>query len=189
MADPTEPKKETVRIPVTPPHAAQSPEAPDTVRITLPTRPLASAPPPANPPGAGTPRPPIAKPLIPPAPNKPVQTPRSVPPPLPPDAKSSATAPNAASAPSPATPPPVSLKKETARVTVLPDRAPAPASVQMKKTQPLTDMPAAAAAAVTPVAVARETAGIIDQLPTTLCWALVGLSAVILIIQILNYIS
>jgi hypothetical protein len=59
----------------------------------------------------------------------------------------------------------------------------------MKKTQPLTDMPAAAAPAGTPVAVAPETASILDQLPMTLCWALVGVSAVILIIQILNYIS
>jgi hypothetical protein len=184
MADSTEPKKETVRIPLTPPSAAQSPKAPDTVRITLPTRPPASAPPPPNPPGAGTPRPPIAKPLVPPARNKPVQDPRLVPPPLPPDAKS-----NAPPASSPVTPPPVSLKKETARITALPDPAPAPASVQMKKTQPLIGMPAATAPAGTGVAAAPETAGIVDQLPMTLCWALVGVSAVILIIQILNYIS
>jgi hypothetical protein len=59
----------------------------------------------------------------------------------------------------------------------------------MKKTQPLTGMPTATAPAVTPVAVAPETADIVDQLPMTLCWALVGVSAVILIIQILNYIS
>jgi hypothetical protein len=187
MADPTEPKKETVRIPVTPP-AAQSPKAPDTVRINLPTRPPASAPPPANPPGAGTPRPPIAKPLIPPAPNKPGQAPRSVPPPLPPDAKSSTPGPNAAPVRSAVTPPRVGPKKETARITALPDPAPAPASLQMKKTQPLTGIPAATAPAITPV-VAPETRGIVDQLPMTLCWALVGVSAVILIIQILNYIS
>jgi hypothetical protein len=59
----------------------------------------------------------------------------------------------------------------------------------MKKTQPLTDMPAAAAPAVTSVAVAAKTRDIVDQLPMMLCWALVGVSAVILIIQILNYIS
>jgi hypothetical protein len=58
----------------------------------------------------------------------------------------------------------------------------------MKKTQPLTGIPAATAPAITPV-VAPETRGIVDQLPMTLCWALVGVSAVILIIQILNYIS
>jgi hypothetical protein len=189
MADPTEPKKETVRVAVTPPDA-KSAEARDTVRITLPTRPPASPPPlPANPPGAGTPRPPIAKPLIPPAPTKPVQAPRFIPPPVPPVAKPNEPNPNAIAGPLSVTTPTVSPKKETARIAVLPDPAPAPASVQMKKTQPLIDRPAAAAPAVTPVTVASETAGIVDQLPTTLCWALVGVSAVILIIQILNYIS
>jgi hypothetical protein len=59
----------------------------------------------------------------------------------------------------------------------------------MKKTQPLIDMPAAATPSVTPVTVAPETAGIADIMPMALCWALVGVSAVILIIQILNYIS
>jgi hypothetical protein len=189
MADLTEPKKETVRIVVTPP-AAKSAEAPDTVRITLPTRPPASPPPlPANPPGAGTPRPPIAKPLIPPAPNKPVQAPRFVPPSVPLAAKSNAPVPNAPATPLSVTTPSVSPKKETARIAVLPAPAPAPASVQMKKTQPLIDRPAAAAPAVTRVTVASQTAGIVDQMPTTLCWGLVGVSAVILIIQILNYIS
>jgi hypothetical protein len=189
MADPTEPKKETVRIVVTPP-AAKSAEARDTVRITLPTRAPASPPPlPTNPPGAGTPRPPIVKPLIPPAPSKPVQAPRFVPPPVPLAAKSNVPVPNAPAAPLPVTTPSVGPKKETARVAVLPDPAAAAASVQMKKTQPLIDRPVAAAPAVTRVTVASQTAGIVDQLPTTLCWGLVGVSAVILIIQILNYIS
>ena len=190
MADPTEPKKETVRIVVTPP-AAKSAEARDTARITLPTRAPASPPPlPENPPGAGTPRPPIAKPLIPPAPNKPVQAPRFAPPPVPLTTKSNAPVPNAPAAPSPVTTPSVSPKNETARIAVLPNPAPALASVQMKKTQPLIDRPVVAAApAVTRFAVASQTAGIVDQLPGTLCWGLVGVSAVILIIQILNYIS
>ncbi len=189
MADPTEPKKETVRVGVTPP-AAKSAEARDTVRITLPTRAPASPPPlPANPPGAGTPGPPMAKPLIPPAPTKPVQAPRFVPPPVPPAAKSNAPVPNTPAAPLPVATPSVSPKKETARIATLPGPASAPAFMQMKKTQPLIDRPAAAAPAVTRVTVASQTAGIVDQLPTTLCWALVGVSAVILIIQILNYIS
>ena len=189
MADPTEPKKETVRIVVTPP-AAKPAEARDTVRITLPTRVPPSPPPvPANPPGAGTPPPPISKPLIPPAPTKPVQAPRFVPPPVPPAAKPNAPSPNATAGPLPVAKPSVSLKKETARIAVLPDPASAPASVQMKKTQPLIDRPAAAAPVMTRVTVASQTAGIVDQLPTTLCWGLVGVSAVILIIQILNYIS
>jgi hypothetical protein len=175
MADPTEPKKETVRIAATPLPATKSTEAGDTARITLPTRPPANAPPP------------IAKPLIPPAPSKPVQAPRFVPPPVPSAAKSNPPISNMAAAPPPITPPPLSPKKETARVAVLP--APAPATVQMKKTQPLIGMPPAAASEVTPVTVAPEMPGIVDKMPIALCWTLVGVSAVILIIQILNYIS
>lgn len=183
MADPTEPKKETVRIPLTPP-GAEPPEPPDTGGIALPTPSPASSPP-TNPPATSAPRPAIAKPLIPPPPpNKPAQTPRFVPPPVPPAGKSSALAPNAAP-----TRPTITPNKETARVTVSPRPASAPASARMKKTQPLTGVPAAAAPGVTPVSVATERAGIVDQLPMALCWTLVGLSAVILIIQILNYIS
>jgi hypothetical protein len=180
MADPTEPKKETVRIAVTPP-AAKPTEARDTTRITLPTRAPANPPPPP----AQTARPPVAKPLIPPAPSKPVQAPRFVPPP--PIAKSNVPVSSIAAAPQPNVLPPVSPKKETARITVLP--GPAPATVQMKKTQPLIDMPAAAAPAVTPVTVAPQTTGITEELPIALCWTLASVSALTLIIQILNYIS
>ena len=178
MADPTEPKKETVRIATTTPPATKSAEAGDTTRITLPTRPPANAPPP-----------PIAKPLIPPAASKPVQVSRFVPPPVPSAAKSNLPISNTAGAPPPITPLPMSPKKETARVTAVLPAPPAPATVQMKKTQPLIGMPPAAASEVTPVTVAPEMLGIADKMPIALCWTLVGLSAVILIIQILNYIS
>jgi len=188
MAEPTEPKKETVRIAVAPPQAGKSTGAQDTVRITLPTRPPASVPlPPPNPPGAGAPRPPVAKPLIPPAPSKPIQPPRFVPPPAPTTGESSAPATSAAAAPLPVASPRLSPKKETARITVLPDPQ-SPSGVQMKKTQPLSDMPSTAAP-VTPVMVTEEPAAVADVMPGMLCWGVLGASAVILIIQILNYIS
>ena len=177
MADPTEPKKETVRIAAIPPPAPKPAEAGDTARITLPTRPPADGP-----------LPPIGKPLIPSEPNKPVQGPRFAPPQVAPAQKSNGPISNMASPP-PTDPASLGPKKETARVRVSP--APAPAAVQMKKTQPLIGMPPASAASseVTPVTVAPETATITDKMPMALCWTLVGISAVILIIQILNYIS
>ena len=89
-------------------------------------------------------------------------------------------------------------KKETARITVLPDPPNKPA-VEMKKTQPLIDLPAAtgpvskvtvAPAPVPPKPIPKsriETA--IDEIPMPLCWALFATSAVILILQIWNYLS
>jgi len=104
MADSNEPKKETVRITVSPPGSPSSApaESHETVRIHLPTRP------PANPPSA---------------PTEPLTQARSA----------------AAAMPAPMTTP--APKKETARITVLPDPQPKPA-VEMKKTQPLIDLPA-----------------------------------------------
>jgi hypothetical protein len=102
-------------------------------------------------------------------PSRPEQAPRVVPPPI------------------PATPSSLGPKKETARIAVLP--TPASSNTQMRKTQPLISMPEPGIPEVTPVTVAPETAGIPDKMPMALCWTLVGVSAVILIIQILNYIS
>jgi hypothetical protein len=189
MAEPTEPKKETVRIAVTPPPAAKPTEARDTVRITLPSRPPTSAPlSPSSPPAAGTAPPPIAKPLIPPAPSKPVQPPRFIPPPVSAAAKT-ADAPSAQSSPMPTASPSMGPKKETARITVLPD-PPAASSVKMKKTQPLINMPAPAVTpSAAPVTVASEPGTIVDSLPMGLCWGLVAVSTIVLLIQILNYIS
>lgn len=185
MAEPSEPKKETVRIAVTPPPTKEATEGRDTVRITLPTRPPASPPLPAPaPPGAGVPRPPVAKPLIPPAPSRPVQPPRFVPPPPPPPPTSGVPV----SRPVPSPMPAVGPKKETARITLLPD-PPAPTGVQMKKTQPLIDMPSMAPPPMTPVAVASEPTPVVSAIPMALCWGLLGVSAAILLIQILNYIS
>ena len=80
-------------------------------------------------------------------------------------------------------------KKETACITVLADPPKVSGSLQMKKTQPLISMPAAPAP-VTPVNVApKEAARKVDAISMPLCWALLGASAAILLIQIWNYLS
>ena len=77
-------------------------------------------------------------------------------------------------------------KKETARIPVLPDPPKVSGSVQMKKTQPLISMPAA----VIPVTVApKEATPKVAAISMPLCWALLGTSAAILLIQIWNYLS
>jgi hypothetical protein len=78
-------------------------------------------------------------------------------------------------------------KKETARVTprLDPSAKPAP-MVQMKKTQPLITMPESVPQSA-PLTVARDSAAIVDAIPKPLCWAVLSVSAVILIIQIWNY--
>jgi hypothetical protein len=88
--------------------------------------------------------------------------------------------------------PSVGPKKETARITVLPDPPAAP-HVQMKKTQPLINMPAPAVPPpTTPMTVASEPETepmMIDSIPMGLCWGMLAVSAAILLIQIFNYIS
>jgi hypothetical protein len=156
MADSTEPKKETVRITVSPQSGSPSSsptEGSDTVRIHLPTRP------PANPPVAST------------EPSSPARA---------------ATAAMPAPLPTPASP-----RKETARITALPD-PPAKPVVQTKKTQLLIDLPAMEKP-VAPLTVAPESQPAsrsrVDQIPMPLCWALFGASVAILILQIWNYLS
>lgn len=82
-------------------------------------------------------------------------------------------------------------KKETARITVLPDPQSKPA-VQMKKTQPSIDLQAMEALPTT-VTLTLEPAPKpqlrVDQIPTPLCWTLLAASAAILILQIWNYVS
>ena len=155
MADSNEPKKETVRISVSPqPAAPAAATGRETVRIHLPSRP------PTNQPAAPTESP---------------------------TASGSVAA--AAAAAMPSSVPAASPKKETARITVLPD-PPAKPAVQMKKTQPLIDLPAmekpVAAVKVTPQPAPQLR---IDNIPMGLCWALFGISVAILILQIWNYLS
>lgn len=184
MADPNEPKKENSRSALPPQPVAKAPDADkrkrDTVRIQLPPRPPSNKAPLSSPTGASaSPKPPAAP----------------SPPPLPVFAPEP---PTKVSTPErwPTTPPPVSpapdltfpeLKKETARVPLMPDPPARPASaVQMKKTQPLVAMPQ-----ITPqsasIAVAPTKNG--EGITMPICWTLLGVSAVILIIQIWTYFS
>jgi hypothetical protein len=98
----------------------------------------------------------------------------------------------------PAPVPTHSPKKETARITVLPD-PPHKAVVEMKKTQPLIDLPkietpvtrvTVAPVAPAPAPQSSPRARIdVDVIPMPLCWALFATSAAILILQIWNYLS
>ena len=212
MADPTEPKKETVRITL-PPRPAGSP-APtgaagrDTVRINMPARPPGNgmAPRPPAPGTAASPRPPMAKSPLPPAPSKAVATPPTFrKPPVPPAAATSVAP--AASPPPRTAPIPAAAatgaaigamstgpKKETARITVLPDPPARPAGVQMKKTQPLISTPehippSAPVVVNVPQPIAVEEPSVIEELPMAFCWALLAVSTAILLIQIWNYVS
>jgi hypothetical protein len=196
MADQKEPKKETVRITL-PPRPAGQPAAPvargrDTVRINMPARPPAAGMPPRPPaPGGPVARPPTAQTPLPPAPPRPV---------TPPPVFRSGTTPTTTAAALPARPsaltsaaappgPSAGPRKETARITVLPDPPAKQASaVQMKKTQPLVTMPEPIAqpAPIT-VAPAISVETVIDSIPMSLCWGLLAASAITLIIQIWNY--
>ena len=80
-------------------------------------------------------------------------------------------------------------KKETARITVLPNRRAKPV-VELKKTQPLIDLPAPEKpAASVKVTSEPEEQVRIDNIPIWLCWALLAASVTILILQIWNYFS
>ncbi|MEP6603957.1 MAG: hypothetical protein ABJB69_08420 [Spartobacteria bacterium] len=82
-------------------------------------------------------------------------------------------------------------KKETARITVLPDPpSKPPASVQIKKTQPLITMPDRNIATA-PIKLAPTTAPVAveEGIPMSLCWGVLGISAIILLIQIWNYVA
>jgi hypothetical protein len=75
-------------------------------------------------------------------------------------------------------------KNETARIARMPDLPSKPLpTVQMKKTQPLVAMPHAAPQSAS-IAIAPA-----EKSATPLCWVLLGISAIILIIQIWTYLS
>ena len=174
MADPNEQKKENVGDALPPQPVAKAPgantQSRDTVRIQLPPRPPLNKVPLSSPTAPSPPPPPVFSP----EPPAKVSTPEPWP---------------GAPAPFSAVPDltfPV-LKKETARIPLVPEppARPAPA-VQMKKTQPLIALPQ-----ITPqsasIAVAPTEKGKGSVMPT--CWMLLSVSAVILIIQIWTYFS
>ena len=178
MADSNETNTKTVRIavplsPAKPPGAGN--ESRDVAAINLPAHPPSTvSPPPARPPDSAK----GVKPLqfFPP------------PPPSPPSSPKPATAPHpmasssAASSPGP--------KKETARIAVLPDPRPkASPTVQMKKTQLLMTVPESTPQSAPLTVATKDTSAMVDAIPMPLCWTLLGVSTVILIIQIWTYFS
>jgi hypothetical protein len=176
MDDSNEPKEETVRIDRLP-ESVSKPPAPDTksretVRIQLGLRQPSDKRIPAEP-----------SPVLEPA-SQVLTSPEVFP--LRPEPPPPSTKPSpAVQAPVPVTPEPGALssspKNETARMPEPPSR-PLP-TVQMKKTQPLIAMPhAAPQSASIAVAPAAKSA-------MSLCWVLLGVSAIILIIQIWTYLS
>ena len=189
MADPNDEKRETVRIDLPPlprPPVAKPPDpstkSRETVRIQLPNRQL-SVPlrPPTGPPLVSTPidqdlrspqffqPPPTSSPVSPP---KPPTVSMPVPPPAPVPVTPAANSPSSGP------------KKETARIRRMPDPSLQPLpTVQMKKTQPLIAMPRTAPQSAS-IAVAPA-----EQSIMPLCWVLLGVSTVILIIQIWTYFS
>jgi hypothetical protein len=188
MADSNEPKKDTVRIDL-PPQSGSQRSGPDTksretVRIHLDLRqPLDPAQPGKLVEVADTPSPhtpaepsPVSTPPAQVLPSPEVSPPLSVAPQL-------SMEPSGIHAPLPGAISP-SPKKETARIPHMPDpSSKAVPAVRMKKTQPLIAMPLVApkrtSIAVTPT----------EKSVTPLCWGLLGVSAIILIIQIWTYFS
>jgi len=162
MAEPDQPKKETVRIqlPVpTPPNSPQEPVKPrETVRIQLPVRETGNQP---------VPSPPQSVPEA-------ISSTNFFPPPKPP----TAARPLSASVP-PLIPAASGPKKETVRIPFMPE----PLRSAQKKTQPLIAMPDVVPQNP-PIAVASG-----EKSSTRLYWILLGVSALILIIQIWTYFS
>jgi len=161
MAEPDQPKKETVRInqPVPPPTKPPEPSVKprETVRIQLPTRETGGPPSPSSPQSAP----------------EDISSTNFSPQPKPP----AAPGPVSASVRPPLIPPSVGPKKETVRMP------PEPLRSAQKKTQPLMAMPDVIpqnpAIAVAPV----------EKSSMLMYWMLLGMSALILVIEIWTYFS
>ncbi|MEP7070746.1 MAG: hypothetical protein ABI839_00020 [Verrucomicrobiota bacterium] len=193
MAEPNEPKKETVRIAVPPPASTEI-SGKDTVPIVgVPINP----PPPRTP--APIPQPPTARPPIPPPPSNPAPLVGSIIPPPPPAIPRPPLPrpPGPITAARPATEPISQPKKETARIgtsrietsriNLAPD-PPRPPS--MSKTQPLITMTDRLPGPDAPITVASvEDIRPASAIPLGLCWALLAISAITLLVEIWNYIS
>jgi hypothetical protein len=160
MTEPNEPKKETTRISVAPPPAEKPPDPNTKSRDTVRIQ-L----PPREPPVPSLAEPqPVSKPA----------TQEGVPPQFfqPPQSPAVPLSASVMPAPDPPSSGPI---KETVRIPLR--------TVQMKKTQPLVAMPEVAPQNPS-IAVAA-----VEKSPMPLLWLLLGVSAVILIIQIWTYLS
>jgi hypothetical protein len=79
-------------------------------------------------------------------------------------------------------------KKETARISVLPRPASTAApTINMTKTQPLLIHPVGTIP-VAPVVITSKPLAPVDAIPRSLAWGVLGISAVIFLIQIWNYV-
>src|SRR5437762_13309901 len=163
MAEPDQPKKETVRIELPQPPVTKPPEPTvkphETVRIQLPAREMGSPPVPSSPQSA---------------PGD-ISSTKFFPPPKPP----TASRPLSASVSPPPIPPASEPNTETVRIPVTPESS---RSAQ-KKTQPLIAMPNVVSQNP-PIAVAP-----VEKSSMLLYWMLLAISALILIIQIWTYFS
>jgi hypothetical protein len=163
MAEPDQPKKETVRIqvplppPTKPPEPTANPR--ETVRIQLPVRESGGPPTPSSPQSAP----------------EDISSTNFLPPPKPPPA----APPSPASVRPPPVPPSLGPKKETVRIPLMPE----PSRSAQKKTQPLIAMPDVVPQDP-PIAVAS-----VEKSSMLLYWMLLGISALILILQIWTYFS
>jgi hypothetical protein len=163
MAEADQPKKETVRIELPRPPVTKQPESNvkprETVRIQLPVRETGSPPVPSSTQSAP----------------QDISSTNFFPAPKPP----AASRPSSAPLRPPPIPPTLGPKKETVRIPLMPE----PLRSAQKKTQPLISMPDVLpqnpAIAVAPV----------EKRPMMLYWMLLGISALILIIQIWTYFS
>jgi hypothetical protein len=178
MANSNETKKETVRIAVPVPPAkppGTGNESRDAAGINLPAHPPSTvpAPPAGSPDCAKVVNPPR---FFPPSPPSPAFSPK------PPALSHPMASSSAASSPEP--------KKETARIAVLPDpRSKALPAVQMKKAQPLVTIPEITLQSAPLTVATKDTSAMVDAIPMPLCWTLLGVSTMILIIQIWTYFS
>ena len=163
MAEPDQPKKETVRIqlPVPPPTKPPEPSVKprETVRIQLPVRETGRSP---------VPSPPQTAP-------EDISSTNFFPPSKPP----AAVRPLSGSVSPPPAAPPAGPKRETVRIPLMPE----PLRSAQKKTQPLIAMPNVIPQNA-PIAVAP-----VEKTSMLLYWMLLGISALILIIQIWTYFS
>jgi hypothetical protein len=161
MAEPDQPKKETVRIqlPIPPPTKPAEPTAKphETVRIQLPVREAGGR---ANP----SPQ------------SEDISSTNFFPAPKPP----TVSRPLSSSASPPPIPGGSGPKRETVRIPLMPE----PLRSAQKKTQPLIAMPEVVVPQNAPIAVAPA-----EKSSMLLYWMLVGISALILIIQIWTYFS
>ena len=167
MAEPDQPKKETVRIELPVPLAPKAPEATvksrETVRIQLPVRESGNPPiPSSSPPNTGSAAEDISSTNF---------FPSAKPP--------SASRPLSASLRPASALPPEGPKKETVRIPLMPE----PLRSAQKKTQPLIAMPQMAPQD-SPIAVVPA-----EKNSMLLYWVLLAVSALVLIIQIWTYFS